>query len=97
MPGATLGHRRRISPFNAASEQLATFRLFRLGDTLFIVHEPPVEQRAANAAQENAGIDHVRHITDREEHIFRRVHEEDVGVDAHIGSATAPRNPQGLS
>jgi hypothetical protein len=78
------------------SGQLATFRLFRLGDTLVIVHEPPVKKRAANAAQENAGINHVRHITDREEHIFRRVHEEDVGVDAHIELCYRPEEPSGF-
>jgi Domain of unknown function (DUF4365) len=60
------------------------------------VDEPPVKKRAANAAKENAGINYVRHITDREEHIFRGVHEEDVGVDAHIELCHRPEEPSGF-
>lgn len=76
--------------------QLATFRYFVLAIHWIIVREPPVKKRAANAAQENAGINHVRHITDREEHIFRRMHEEDVGVDAHIELCHRPEEPSGF-
>jgi hypothetical protein len=60
------------------------------------VHEPPVKKRAANAAAENAGINYVRRITDREQHIFRRVHEEDVGVDAHVELCRCPNEPSGF-
>ena len=66
------------------------------GGRLVIVDEPPVKKRAANAAKENAGINYVRHITDREEHIFRGVHEEDVGVDAHIELCHRPEEPSGF-
>ena len=55
-----------------------------------------MKKRAANAAKENAGINHVRQITDREQHIFRRVLEEDVGVDAHIELCRRPEEPSGV-
>jgi hypothetical protein len=66
------------------------------GDKLVIVDEPPVKKRAANAAKENAGINHVRLITDREQHILRRMHEEDVGVDAQIELCHRPEEPSGF-
>jgi hypothetical protein len=67
-----------------------------LGVTLVIVHEPPVKKRAANAAAENAGLNYVRRITDQAHHIFRRVHEEDVGIDAHIELCRRPGEPSGF-
>lgn len=76
--------------------EIGTFWWLGLGVTLVIVHEPPVKKRAANAAAENAGITYVRGITDREHHIFRRVHEEDVGVDAHIELCRHPDEPSGF-
>jgi hypothetical protein len=60
------------------------------------VDEPPVKKRAANAAKENVGIGHVRHVTEGEQHIFRRVHEEDVGVDANIELCRRPEEPSGV-
>ena len=55
-----------------------------------------MKKRAANAVSENAGINHVRLITDREQHIFRRVHEEDVGVDAQIELCRHLEEPSGF-
>jgi len=43
-----------------------------------------VKKRGANAAAEARGIDHVQQVTHAQHHIFRRVLEEDVGVDAQI-------------
>src|ERR1700693_5803907 len=68
----------------------------RYGGRLVIVDDPPVKKRAANAAKENVSIGHVRHVTEGEQHIFRRVHEEDVGVDANIELCRRPEEPSGV-
>jgi len=45
---------------------------------------PSTKRRSGNAEEENTALTYIRGITDREHHIFRRVLEEDVGIDAHI-------------
>jgi hypothetical protein len=60
------------------------------------VRKSSFKKRAANAAVEAAGIDHVQQVTHREEHIFRRVYEEDVGVDAQIELCHDADEPSGF-
>ena len=53
------------------------------------------KKRSANAAVENAALNYIRDITNREHHIFRRVLEEDVGIDAHIELCPNRDEPSG--
>jgi hypothetical protein len=53
------------------------------------------KKRSSNAAVENAALNYIRDITNREHHIFRRVFEEDVGIDAHIELCPTPDEPSG--
>jgi len=54
-----------------------------------------VKKRSAHAAAENAALNYIRDVTNRERHIFRRVLEEDVGIDAHIELCPHPDEPSG--
>ena len=55
-----------------------------------------VKRRSGHAAAENAALNYIRDTTNREGHIFRRVLEEDVGVDAHIEFCRHPDEPSGI-
>ena len=55
-----------------------------------------VKKRSGNAAAENAALNYIRDITGREGHIFRRVLEEDVGIDAHIELCPERDEPSGI-
>src|SRR5438552_446110 len=56
---------------------------------------PSTKRRSGNAAAENAALIYIRSITDQEGHIFRRVLEEDVGIDAHIELCHHGEEPTG--
>jgi hypothetical protein len=56
---------------------------------------PKAKKRSANAAMEAESFAYLRKVTARNGHIFRRIEEEDVGVDAQIELCSEEEKPSG--
>lgn len=55
-----------------------------------------LKKRSGHAAAEKAALNYISDVTNRGGHIFRRVLEEDVGIDAHIEICPSSNEPSGF-